>query len=276
MPNHTSILKLADGTDLHLTAWLPEGEPRGVMLLSHGLAEHAGRYHHVAAAFNARGYAVYAPDHRGHGRSGGLRAYFADFDQPVTDFQRVYDHARSAHPAHKPFIYGHSLGSLIALSFCLRHSQALAGAIITGTPLAVESATSPLLAALAPVLSALIPTMPVAPLGDDGISRDPAVVAAYRNDPLVYQGNVRARMANHILQASRRIKARAAELSLPLLILHGAADPICPAAGSAELYQRAGSADKTLKIYPELYHEIHNEPEQTAVLDDVLAWLDAH
>lgn len=276
MPTHTSTLTLADGTALHLTAWTPETSPRAVVLLSHGLAEHAGRYAHVAAAFNARGYAVYAPDHRGHGRSGGLRAYLADFDQAMTDFKLVYDRAQAAHPGLKLFLYGHSFGTLIALSFCLRHPDALAGAIITGTPLAVESATAPVLVALAPVLSAFIPTAPLAPLAAEGISRDSAVVAAYRDDPLVYHGNVRARMGNHILQASRQIKARAAELRLPLLILHGAADPICPAAGSAELYQRASSPDKTLKIYPELYHEIHNEPERAAVLDDMLAWLDAH
>jgi acylglycerol lipase len=278
MGHETGSFKAVDGTNIHTEAWLPEGNARAVVLISHGIGEHIGRYGHVAARLNADRYAVYGLDHRGHGKSDGVRAYYDDFDQPVNDLKQVLDQVKAAQSGKKIFLYGHSLGSLIALVFTLRHQQELAGLITSGTPLEVEAGQPGLLVALGGLLNRVIPKTAILPLPTSALSHDPAVVKAYETDPLNYHGNVRVRVGQQIVEMSRMVKARLSEITLPLFIIHGVQDKICPPAGSEVLYRGAGSKDKTLKLYPDLYHEIHNETpaEQKIVLDDIAAWLNEH
>jgi acylglycerol lipase len=279
MMHQTGSFKAADGTTIHTESWLPESDVRAVVLISHGVAEHIGRYAHVAARLVAEGYAVYGLDHRGHGKTGGEpRAYFDNFDQPVDALKQYLDQVKAAQPGKKIFLYGHSLGSLIALVFTLRYHSELAGLISSGTPLEAEASQPALLVALAGVLNNAIPKVAITPLPTSCLSHDPAEVKKYETDPLNYHGNVRVRIGHLILQNSRIVKARAAELTLPLLIIHGEGDKICPPAGSETLYRGAGSKDKTLKLYPGLFHEIHNETaaEQKIVLDDIVSWLNNH
>ncbi len=270
----TSSFRTSDGVNMHTVSWLP-ATSRATIVIVHGLAEHSGRYAHVAARLNAAGFAVYSLDHRGHGKSDGLRAYFENFDQPVNDLKQYIDTVKAAQPGHKLFIYGHSLGSLITLAYALRHGRDLAGLVISGTPLEVESSQPRALIQIGDLLNSLVPKMGIAKLDSQGLAHDMAVVQAYDSDPLVYRGAVRVRMAHHIVHVSRIVKAQAAQLTMPLLLIHGEADPICPVAGSRTLNGAAGASDKTLKIYPGLFHEIHNEPQQAEVLDDVAAWLTA-
>jgi lysophospholipase len=274
MTTSTSSFRTSDGVNIHTVSWLPESSSATVVIV-HGLAEHSGRYAHVAARLNAAGCAVYSLDHRGHGKSDGLRAYFEDFDQPVNDLKQYIDTVKVAQPGRKLFIYGHSLGSLITLAYALRHGRDLAGLVISGTPLEVESSQPRALIQIGDLLNSMVPKMGITKLDSKGLTHDMAVVQAYDSDPLVYRGAVRVRMAHHIIQVSRMIKAQAAQLTMPLLLIHGEADPICPVAGSRTLHGAAGASDKTLKIYPGLFHEIHNEAQQGAVLDDVAAWLTA-
>lgn len=279
MQHQTGSFKAADSTNIHTESWLPEGEARAVVLISHGVGEHIGRYAHVAARLVAEGYAVYGLDHRGHGKTEGEpRAYFDNFDQPVDALKQYLDQVKAAQPAKKIFLYGHSLGSLIALVFTLRYQSELAGLISSGTPLEVESSQPGLLIALAGVLNNAIPKVAITPLPTSYLSHDPAEVKKYETDPLNYHGNVRVRIGHLIVQNSRIVKARAAEITLPLLIMHGLGDKICPPAGSETLYRAAGSKDKTLKLHPDLFHEIHNETaaEQKIVLDDIVTWLNRH
>lgn len=275
MTHAVSSFRTSDGVNIHTVSWLPEDSKAAVVIV-HGLAEHSGRYAHVAARLNAAGCAVYSLDHRGHGRSDGLRAYFEDFDQPVNDLrQYIDDTVSAAQPGRRLFIYGHSLGSLITLVYALRHGRDLAGLIISGTPLDVESSQPRALIQIGDLLNNLLPKLGIARLDSKGLSHDVAVVQAYDSDPLVYRGAVRVRMAHHIVHVSRMVKAQAAQLTQPLLILHGEADPICPVTGSRTLHDAASASDKTLRIYPGLFHEIHNEPQQADALDDVAAWLAA-
>ncbi|MBI5668304.1 MAG: alpha/beta hydrolase [Chloroflexi bacterium] len=273
--NHTTgALQTPDGISLHTESWLPEGDPKAIVLIVHGLAEHIGRYAHVAAFLVERGYGVYGLDHRGHGKSPGLRAYFESFNQPIADLKQYLDRVKAAHPGKNVFLYGHSLGALLGLAFLLTHQNEVAGAIISGVTLGVEDAQPAPLVAVGAALSRVVPTLPTVPLDSKGLSHNPAVVAAYDNDPLVHRGNVRARMGNYIVTVSRAVRRRLHEITLPLLILHGGSDPICPAAGSETLYRGVASSDKTLRIYPDLLHEIHNEPEQATIFAEIAAWLD--
>ncbi len=271
---HEDSFQTLDGLKIYTAAWLPEAAPKAIVLLVHGIGEHSGRYQHVAAFLNEGGYAVYALDHRGHGRSEGERAYFASFDQPVNDLKHYLDLIRQRHPHDKIFVYGHSMGALISLLFTLRHQRELDGLILSGAPLAVESTSSPLMVAAGGVLQRFLPKAPLPAIPPEYLSHDPAIVSDYAADPLNHHGAVYMRMGHHIVQGSRRVRARLPELTLPLLILHGAEDRICPPIASEWVYQQAGSADKTLRMYPALYHEIHNEPEKTAVLADIRNWLD--
>ncbi len=270
--------KSADDTNIYTESWLPDGDPRAVVMLVHGVGEHIGRYHHVAPKLVAAGYAVYALDHHGHGKSGGdPRTYFDTFDQPINDLKQYVDRVKAKHPQKKVFMYGHSLGSLITLVFALRYQQLLAGLVISGTPLAVESAQPALLITVAGLLNRIVPKFGATPpVPSTTLSRDEAVVRAYDNDPLVEHGNMRVRTGYLIVMNSREVVARASELKLPMFIFHGAADTLCPPAGSQILYDRVGATDKTLKFYEGLRHETHNEPEQGMVIDNILQWLDAH
>ena len=272
----TGSLNSADGLRLHTSQWIPYGTPKAIVLLVHGVAEHAGRYQHVADFLTGHGYAVYSMDHVGHGQSEGTRVFLHTLDRPVSDLEAYLDQIHERHPETPVFVYGHSMGSLIGLLLCLRRQGELAGMISSATPLCADEAVSPLLVSFGQLVSRVFPHLYFYPLKASALSRDKAVVRAYRDDPLVFNQPVRARTASAVVDASRRLRQQITHLRLPLLIVHGSADGIAPVAGSECLYQHAGSPDKTLKIYPEHFHELHNEPEQAAFFDDVLAWLDDH
>ncbi len=276
MSHETSSITSADGATIHTECWLPDADVKAVVLIVHGLAEHMGRYTHVAAKLNPMGYAVYGLDHPGHGQSEGLRAYFDDFDQPLNTLRQYLDRVKTEQPGKKIFIYGHSLGALISLAFLLRYQTDFAGAVISGAPLEVEASQPKWLISMGNVMNSVAPKLAVNPLDSKWLSHDPVIVTGYDNDPLVHRGNVRVRMGTQIVQISRNVKSRLAELKLPMLIIHGAEDKICPPAGSTVLNQGIGSSDKTLKIYPGMYHEVHNEVDKAEVLNDIATWLDAH
>jgi len=274
MRQQSASIRATDGIGLHVTIWLPDDAPKALVLLAHGIAEHAGRYQRVAERLTAAGFAVYAPDHRTHGRSEGQpRVYITDFRQAAADLLPALDLAQREYPGLHAFIYGHSMGSFLATLFALEHQDRLAGFISSGSPLLIDTVVSPLLVAAAGALAALAPRLPVVDLQLEAVSRDPAVVQAYMADPYCAPGRVKARMGSAYLQALRPARERLGALRLPLLALHGAADRIAPPSGSQLLYDRASADDKTLRLYPHLYHEIHNEPEQAEVLGEIVDWL---
>jgi len=276
MSHDTDSFTSADGVTIDTESWLPDGEAKAVVLIVHGLAEHMGRYTHVAAKLNPMGYAVYGLDHVGHGQSEGLRAYFDDFDKPLNTLRQYLDRIKTEQPGKKIFIYGHSLGALISLAFLLRYQTDFAGAVISAAPLEVESAQPSWLISMASAINSIAPKFAITPLDSKWLSHDPAVVTAYDNDPLVHRGSVRVRMGYQLVHISREVKSRAAELKLPMFIIHGEEDKLSPPAGSKLLSQSVGSSDKTLKIYPGMYHEVHNETGKAEVLNDIATWLDAH
>lgn len=265
-----------EGINILCQSWHPEGDPRAVLLIVHGYAEHSGRYRHVAEHFVGLGYAVYALDHRGHGQSDGLRADVKRFEDYLTDLKTFLDIVKEREPGCQIFLIGHSMGGAIVTLFAAHHGDDFDGLITSGAGVKVESGVSPLLISLSKIVAALAPRLPTVPLDVEAVSRDPAVVARYRSDPLNYLGKVRARMGVQLLRAAELIAPELPNIALPALILHGTADRLADPAGSQMIYDQVRSTDKTLKFYDGLYHEIFNEPEREQVFADMAAWLEAH
>lgn len=264
------------GAKLHWQVWLPASAPSAGVVLAHGYAEHLGRYEHVAAYLTAQGIAVFALDHWGHGQSEGVPGFVPRFSAFTDGMEELLAAVEAAHPRLPLFLLGHSMGGLIAALHLATHQSHYVGAVLSGPLIIPTEAPSRLMQWISRLLSRIAPKLGVLALDATGVSRDPAVVAAYLADPLVYNGKVSARLAAEMFDAMARARAAAPGIVLPVLLLHGSEDRLTAPEGSRYLAAHLGSVDKTLKIYPGLYHEIFNEPEQAEVLGDVSAWVDAH
>jgi acylglycerol lipase len=256
-------------------SWTPEeAPPRAAIVLVHGLGEHSGRYGHVVARLVQEGYAVYALDHRGHGRSDGPRAFIEDMDNVVADVDTLVDRVAVTEPGVPVFMVGHSMGGLVALRYALAHQERLAGLVLSSALAQLDAVPKPL-QLVGRALSVIAPRAPLIAIDPALTSRDPAVVEAYRSDSLVHHGKVPARTAIQLADAVEGFPSAVAAITVPTLILYGTADGLCPPAGSVMLAERIGAADITVTAYDGLFHEIFNEPERDAVLDDVVGWLGA-
>jgi alpha-beta hydrolase superfamily lysophospholipase len=273
---HLPTTSHAAGAQLHAHRWLPTGSPRAIILLAHGYAEHAGRYADVAGRFTGSGYGVYAVDHWGHGRSQGTQGYVPTFSIYLDGMQTLLARVASDFSDTPLFLIGHSMGGLIAARFLARHQQHFTAAALSGPALQAGKGPMPLTKIASRLLSRLTPHLGVMALDSDDISRDPALVARYRADPLVYRGRMSARLAAEMLREMSAAQRQAAAITLPLLIQHGSADRLTAPSGSQRFFRALGSANKQIKIYEGLYHEIYNEPEREEVLGDVIDWFDAH
>lgn len=275
MQHQTGSFTGLSHTTIFTQQWFPDQPPRAAVILAHGIGEHSGRYAHVAAHLTGHGYAVYALDHRGHGQSEGARVHVKRFSDYVDDLDTYFEQVHAAQPGLPIFVYGHSMGSLIALLFAFRRQDDLAGLITTGTALEIEGANAARVVAIRSA-ARVLPRFRPLPLDPAGVSRDPAVVQGYRDDPLVFHGGITLRLLAEMARAAEECARRLPELRLPYLALHGSADPLCSPAAAEMIRAQCASPDKSVKVYPGLYHEIHNEPEQGDVFEDITAWLDAH
>jgi alpha-beta hydrolase superfamily lysophospholipase len=264
-----------DGVRIVYDVWTPDATPRAVVILSHGFGEHARRYDHVAQRFGRDGLLTYALDHRGHGRSGGKRVLVKDISEFTGDFDTLVGIATHEHPGVPRIVLGHSMGGGIVFAYGVEHPDNYDLMVLSGPAVAAQTAVSPLLAWLAKRIGAIAPGLPLQQLDAGAVSRDPAVVDAYNTDPLVYHGKVPGGIARVLLLVGETMPQRAASLAAPLLVVHGFDDRLIPVEGSHQLAAAVGSSDVELKVYPGLYHEVFNEPEQDQVLDDVVAWINA-
>lgn len=245
------------------------------MVLAHGVSEHSDRYAHVAARLTGAGYAVYALDHRGHGDSGGRRAVIDRMQHAVGDLDVLIATARSKHPQLKLLLLGHSMGGAIALEYAIQHEERIDGLVLSAPAAALEAA-SPIELFAGRVLSAFTPGVGVFPVDSSKISRDPDVVRAYDEDPRVFHDKLPARTVSELAGVIQTFPERTPGLHLPLLVMVGTGDEVVPPEASRMVHERASSEDKRLIEYEGLFHEILNEPEQDRVMDDLVAWLDAH
>lgn len=274
MHREMAVRGLGD-TALFAQAWLPEATPRAVVAISHGLGEHSGRYAELASRLVAERYAVYALDHRGHGRSSGVRANIGRFDWLVTDLSTFVGRASKQHPGAHVFLVGHSMGGAVAFASALRLQHALTGVVLSAPALAVGEAAPAFRLTLVRLLSVLAPNAGALQLPASAVSRDPAVVRAYLDDPLVCHKRIPARTIAELLRAMETLAAQAAELKRPTLVQHGTRDSLVPLAATLPIYQRFGARDRTIRTYDGLYHEVYNEPEKDRVIGDLLGWLGA-
>jgi len=268
------FLEGAGGRRIFWQSWGAGAQPRAVIVIVHGASEHSDRYQYVAGALVADGYAVCALDHRGHGRSDGPRAVIDRLDNAVADLDQLVVQAQDRHPGAPVYMLGHSMGATVALGYTLGHQQRLAGLILSGALAALAAAPAPLRLA-GRLLSAIAPNTPLVAIDASLVSRDPDVVSAYVSDPLVYHGKLPARTVAVLAAAIDGFPDSVGAITLPTLILYGTADGLCPTSGSEMLGERIGAADKTVKAYDGLYHEILNEPERDEVLADIRGWLQA-
>jgi acylglycerol lipase len=265
-------LTAADGLLLHYRERLLPDAPAHVVLV-HGVAEHAGRYRDFEELCAARGVGVSAMDLRGHGRSEGRRVWVPSFESFLEDLDVFLRHVRSH--SRRVFLVGHSLGGLIAVRYAETRPDALQGLIASGA--AVKPAIAPPrpVVAVLRLLNRVSTATPVPGLVKARqLSRDPAVVRRYEEDPLV-SAHLTTGLGTATLEAAERALAEAGRIAVPTLLLHGGADAVVDPAGSEELLERLRVPDRELRVYPGLFHEIFNEPERKVVLGDMLAWIEA-
>jgi alpha-beta hydrolase superfamily lysophospholipase len=265
----------AGGGQVYWQSWEP-AEPKAVVVIAHGLAEHSGRYAHVAKHLNDSGYAVAAGDHCGHGRSEGVKGNIERMVHVLDDLDAVLKAAVARHLGLPVFLLGHSMGGLIALDYVISRGEEHVHGLVLSAPAVDPSIGTPVEKLVARALSGFLPNLALATLDSKAVSRDPAVVAAYESDPFNYLGKVRARTGAEGLASVSRVAANLAKVTVPVLILQGSEDRIVKPVGSELVRDRVSSTDITHKSYEGLYHEIFNEPEQDEVLADVSRWLDEH
>lgn len=253
--------RFADGR-LYFRRWLPDAPARGHVVLAHGFAEHSGRYAHVAAALADADVSVWAPDHRGHGLSEGARADIESVWTAVDDLDLFMDTVRQEAPSGPLFLVGHSMGGLIAAAYAQKHQERLAGLALSGPLLHV-----------APEVVALADLEEIPDLGlADAVSSDPAVVQAYKDDPLVYLGPPPRGFLRSAGQVED-VRAALGQLTLPLLVMHGSADLLVSPQALKDVVAGVSSEDLTARLWPGMWHEIFNEPGQAAVLAVLKNWI---
>jgi acylglycerol lipase len=257
-----STMTTHDGLELRVRADDPRQAPRARVVLIHGIGDQVDGvpYATAAASLTGRGFSVRRLELRGHGRSGGRRAYvdrWADFRDDVGRFVQLVSAERPVLPV---FLAGISMGGLIVTNYAAELG---------------DTGGSRFLLALLPVLSRVVPRLPINPKLDlSRLTRDPEMQRAYVADPL-YQTRVTPRIAAELLRAVADTRERAPDCRVPLLILHGTADTFTSPGGSREFYERAGSGDKTYKTYDGAYHNLFVETNREEIYDDMAAWMNA-
>jgi alpha-beta hydrolase superfamily lysophospholipase len=261
-----------DGLALYYQAWLPSSPARATLINLHGLGDHSGLYPSIAAHFPARGFAVYAYDMRGNGRSPGQRAYLESWDDYRGDLHAFVAKVREWEPGLPVFVLGHSLGALVVLDYALHFPTGLSGVIAAAPPLG-KVGVPRLLMALGRVMSRIWPRFSLEVAMDlSGLARDPSVIQTVLADPLFHRRGT-ARLSTEVTAAIARVQARAGDLAVPLLIVHGSADRMVPPDGSREFFQKVRYPVREFREYPGAYHGLFADWDQGQVLADVERWL---
>ncbi len=266
--------KTQDGTKIFAQYWKPADAPKALVIQSHGLGEHSGRYQHVADAFAAEGIALFAFDHRGHGKSDGKRGHIPDYESVMEELKLAMQEAQKLFPDTPKFLYGHSWGGNIALNFLLRENPNFKAAIVTDPWLHI-----PPVAALKETMGRFVNnffpslTQPNG-LATNDLCTDAKVVQAYENDPLVHD-KVSVRLFVSSDAAAKYALENAASLKIPVLLMHGKQDAITLLSGS-EAFAKANPEFVTLKVWDKMCHEIHNEIGHEAVLKAMIEFMQSH
>jgi acylglycerol lipase len=268
----TTTVAARDGTALLVRHWAaPDGVvPWATVLLVHGIAEHSGRYEHVGGWLSQAGLGVESFDLRGFGASAGRRAWVERWSAYLDDLEDRLAAVRTAAGGRPVVLFGHSLGGLIALGYCVAAPpRPLPDALIVSAP-GLESSTPGWMRAVAAVLTRIAPTLALKNAFDGTVlSRDAAVAERYLADPLNHHSTT-MRLGAEALAEQARVRAALGRLSIPTLVYHGEDDRLVPTVSSEPLAHVPGVTRRT---WPGLRHESHNEPEGEAVIAAAVAWL---
>lgn len=263
-----------DGLKLFVRSWKPAGKPRAVVAICPGFNAHSGQYLWVADQLVAQNYAVYAVDLRGRGQSDGERFYVDDIKQYVADVSSLIKLAKSRETGLPVYLYGHSAGGVVSVTYALDHQSELAGLICASFAFQIPAPDFALAALKG--LAHLAPHAHVLALNNDFFSRDPATVKAMNADPLIAQETQPTRTVAALAIADDRLKKEFPKITLPVLILHGTHDKATKYQGSQFFYDNAGSKDKMLKLYEGHYHDLLNDVGKEQVIGDIVSWLNDH
>lgn len=271
----TVLINTSEGLSLKGALQHPTLEPKGIIILVHGMGEHSGRYSHVSEFFTQHGFAVLRMDLRGHGISAGKRGHTPSYDHLMDDLRAICDKASELFPGIPMILYGHSMGGNLVLNFLIRRKPKLAAAIVTAPYLRLAFEPPSWKVALGKISASILPklTQPTG-LETAAISRDPHVVTAYEKDPLVHDKITSAFFVNVHFAGPYAIE-HAAQIEAPTLVMHGTSDRLTSHNGSLELHSNT-KGNVELKIWEGLYHELHNEPEKEEVMAYELKWLEQH
>jgi len=266
-------IRSADGMRIHVRAFPAVGRPRAALVICHGVNSHGGQYLWAGAQFASAGFATFALDLRGRGRSEGARFHVDDIAEYVADVEAVVSLARSRYPGLPVFLLGHSAGGVVSCTYALDRQAEIAGLVCESFAFKVPAPDAVL--AVVKGLSHVAPRLPVLKLKNADFSRDPIAVRILDEDPLT-RGEVQpASTVAALVRANERLRREFPRIRLPLLILHGTADRATLTAGSRFFHETAGSGDKTLKLYDGHYHDLLNDVGKDAVLADIRGWLEA-
>lgn len=261
------------GLRIFYRQWRPDGRARGVVVLVHGFNSHSGYYTWAASQLAATGLVVYALDHRGRGRSEGERFYVETIDDYVADLATFVAIAKSDYPGLPVFMLGHSAGGVISCSYALEHQQELAGLVCESFAFKVPAPDFAL--AILKGLSHVAPHAHVFKLKNEDFSRDAEVVQYMNSDPLIANEVQPTQTVAAMVRADERLEREFPLITIPVFIIHGTNDKATKPSGSQQFYDTAGSRDKTLKLYEGYAHDLLNDLEKEAVMDDVIRWIDA-
>ncbi|CAN5543971.1 alpha/beta hydrolase [soil metagenome] len=260
------------GYNIFTRSWQPEGEPRGVVVISHGFNAHSGHYFWVAEQFASAGLAVYALDYRGRGRSDGERFYVNKFAEYTDDLAKFIQIAKSENAGLPVYLLGHSAGGVIACTYSLDHQSELAGLICEDFAFKLPAPDFAL--AVFKGLAHVFPHAHILKLKNEDFSRDPKHVDEMNNDPLIANETQPTETLAEMVRTDERLEKEFPAIKIPLLILHGTADKAAKWEGSQLFYDSAGSADKTIKLYDGGYHDLLNDIDKGTVMADIQNWID--
>lgn len=261
------------GLEIFVRSWQPAGKPRAVLVICHGVNSHGGQYLWVGEQFAARGFAVYALDLRGRGRSDGERFYVDNVADYVANVAAVVKLAKSRQPGLPVFLLGHSAGGVVSCTYTLDNQAELAGLICESFAFRVPAPGFAL--AIIKGLSKIAPRLKVLKLKNEDFSRDPKAVQALNDDPLTHNEVQPAKTVAALVRADERLEREFPSITLPVFILHGTVDKATVPSGSQFFYDTAGSRDKTLRLYEGHFHDLLNDIGKEGVLADIAGWIDA-
>ncbi len=270
----TGIFAGVNNAQIHYQSWKAEN-PRAVIVIAHGLGEHSGRYANLINIMQDDSVSFYALDHRGHGRSEGKRGHISSFSEYTEDLKTLFKLVQNENQNLPVILLGHSMGGVIAFQYALKYPRDISGLILSSAGLIPAGELPAWKKMLAGVLSRLAPSLVMSNgLNSSDLSHDQAVVDNYVNDPLVHD-RISSRWVVEFIRAGADSLSRAAELSMPLLIIHGADDKIVDFRGSKEVMDHASSMDKEFYLFEGLYHETMNEfsPEKEKVVNSIREWI---